>query len=194
MTQCSDVCVILDDDIKLQCGVFVGGKKRFRRNDDELHRSFEDVIERCRQPQVGFCSFSQAFFNTSLERWRQNSDNAGTYFVNVCNAIRYNLDFRWYIDDRGLMLETIAEGLECWAHTYVAATKIGRHGIGGEASDSGRGAKHRECIRQLAARYPGVVVPVITQNASYIQNYGTNVSAKFYLSRLWDQVQKNRVS
>lgn len=183
--------IMLDDDLKLTTAVWEDGKKRFKSDPQRLSMEFQDTESRCLTPGVAFASFSQTYFNLEPRRWAQNKDNAGTYFVNVEEAYRSGLTFDLpSVDDRRFILGAIENGKEVWANTNVGATKIGEHGRGGEATVGERGARHEASLRLLARRYPRFVKLRTSSNPAYQQNYGTDLTATFYLSHMWKAVQR----
>lgn len=187
-----DCCIMLDDDIRLTVGRFKDGKKRFRAPiGDELIQHFNMVERLCLSRGVGFASFSQTFFNEDKETWARNRDNASTYFVNVPATALSGASFLGsYIEDRKFILETIEARLDVWCDTYVGVTKIGRHAVGGQWASGHRGPKHEESLRTLAETYPRFVRLRRSKNRAYIKNYGTNLSATFYLQRMWEAVKR----
>lgn len=204
-----DCCIMLDDDIRLSVAYFKSykdgieeaelgylptptSKKKFRYPvDRELVRHFDAAERLCLRKGVGFTSFSQTFFNNGHKAWAQNKDNASTYFVNVSAIERSGASFLGsYIEDRKYILETIEAGLEVWSDTYVGVTKIGKHAIGGQWTAGHRGPKHEESLRTFATTYPRFVKLRKSTNPAYLANYGTDLSAIFYLQRMWDAVKR----
>lgn len=181
-----DCCIMLDDDLRFRVARFEGGKKKFRPpTSNQLERYFDKVERKCLEDGVGFASFSQEFFNTSGNEWEPDKDNASTYFVNVSAIERSKASFLLpSVDDRRFILETIAAGLGVWANTFISTTKVGKPGRGGEAKVGGRGLRHEESLRYLAARYPRFVRLRESKNPAYKVNYGTDVAATFYYAAL----------
>jgi hypothetical protein len=187
-----DCCIMLDDDIRLSIAYFKEGRKKFRSpRDGELLAHFDAVERLCLCKGVGFASFSQTYFNTTPKVWARYKDNASTYFVNVPAVDTSHASFLGsYIEDRKFLLETIEAGLEVWSDTYIGVTKIGKHAVGGQWASGNRGPKHEMSLREFSTTYPRFVRLRKSTNAAYVANYGTDLSATFYMQRLADAVKR----
>jgi len=196
MQQCiekkHEIVIMLDDDLKFHaCSGFSGDKKVFKI---AFGSQVEEFITQCedkaKRLAVGFTSFSQMFHNTTHFRWQENKDNASTYFHRTKLAVNHQLKYAIpSVDDRHFILSVIELGYIVYSNTYITSTKVGKHGIGGEAAVGNRGKNHEESLRLLADRYPRFVRLYTTTSKSYIQNYGTDVAARFYYANMARYVQ-----
>jgi hypothetical protein len=145
----------------------------------------------CLRPKVGFVSFSQRFFNIDRKAWVRNRDCAHTCFVNVANVARSGASFSIGSEDtKKFIIETIEARLQVWADSYLAVTKIGMHGTGGECEIGDRSERHEAALRFLAARYPGYVRLYESTSDPYRRNYKTRLAPRYSLHRLWQAVER----
>lgn len=188
-----DNVIMLDDDLRFhQCTGFKDSRKQFTKASPlQVEYALFECEKILQHPNVGFASFSQGFHNNSEERWAEYKDNASTYFhrakLTTAFGITYGIPS---VDDRHFILSVIEKGFKVNSYTYLTATKVGKHGKGGEAATGNRGKKHEESLHLLADRYPRFVKLYATKSQSYIENYGTSLAAKFYYVNMAKYVAK----
>jgi hypothetical protein len=184
--------VMLDDDLQFRLAGFNDeDKKIFRKaHPEELEEYFVECYKKCLEPNVGKVSFSQEFFNTTVDEWAQNKDSAATHFVNLKTQKLSGASFLLPLDERRFELETIEKGFELWANTMISVKKLAKHGVGGDSAVSGRGARIESALKYLSETYPRFVKIRKSTNSAYIQNYGTDLAGTFHYANMWKAVKR----
>lgn len=179
------IACMLDDDLAFKTARWEEGKKRFKlAKAKELVEYFNKCERVAELKDSGMSSFSQEFFNRSIDEWREDKDNASTYFINVKNYPPGTFISVPTCEDRALCLKLIEKGYTLRSNTYVSSTKVGKHGRGGESAVPNRGQRQEKAIEILANRYPRFVKPRRTTNGKYIQNYGTDLQGRYYYANM----------
>lgn len=187
------VCVMLDDDLQFQHGVWkpnafdTGERKMFvKASPDDIATAFARLEEKAQEDGVGFTTCCTPFFNRFKEQWLMKR-MAHSFWINTESAKEAGATFlgtRVMVDIK-FSLDMYTAGFPSWSLMNFAARDTAPLASGGVNALGNRGAKHEEAARWLSAKWPRYVVVTENGAAKHLKNIGTKVDIRFYAVRAY---------
>lgn len=173
----TQVCIILDDDLKFKEANWEDGKKRFRKaNEDQLLNAFASLQDQCVTSDTAFASFSTPFFNTTCDRWKENQRMVMSFFINVATCRKIGAKFSGIptMEDVKFSMECYTAGYKSQTLMDVAVVDCSKPQSGGEWCIPGsRKVAHEAAVDYLLSRWPRFVRERIMLSAEHLATMGT---------------------